>query len=60
MSGKVKCGILHEDGTERTRQTCKRIVSENSDAANENCHHINPYRTLRERKLLKKFELDHE
>ena len=54
MSGKVNCGILHEDGSERKRQTCKAI------SANGNCHHINPYRTKRERQLLKKFELDHE
>ena len=60
MSGKVKCGFLHEDGAETKRQTCKEILSENSTHADENCHHINPYRTLKERQLLKNFELDHE
>ena len=51
MSGKVKCGFVHKDGAGKKRQTCKAAIF-----GDEYWHHINPYRTLRERQLLKKFE----
>ena len=55
MSGKVKCGFIHEDAAEKERQTCKATIF-----GDENCHYINPYRTLKERQLLKEFDLDHK
>ena len=54
-SGKVKCGFINKDGAEKERQTCKAAIF-----GDENCHHINPYRTLKERQLLSKFDLDHK
>ena len=54
-SGKVKCGCIHEDGAEDMRQTCEIAIF-----GDEYWHHINPYRTLKERQLLTEFDLDHK
>ena len=58
--GNVKCGIVYQDGNKKQSQTCmaKMIVGNNNN--NDVTHQINPYRTIRERQLIKEFELDHE
>ena len=58
--GNLKCGIVYQDDNEKQRQTCtaKMIVGNSNN--NDVNHQINPYRTIRERQLIKEFELDHE
>ena len=58
--GNVKCGIVYQDGNKKQKQTCRAKMIVGNSNNNDVTHQINPYRTTRERQLIKEFELDHE
>ena len=58
--GNLKCGIVYQDGHKKQKQTCRAKMILGNSNNNDDIHQINPYQTIRERQLMKEFELDHE